>query len=81
MMVFGGGGWWWRGFGGFGEATTTVETYKVGTLTVDMFDPNSKNLIWRGVASDTLSGNPDKNTKKLDGEVHKMFQCFPPDSR
>ena len=26
---FGGGGWGWRGFGGFGEATTTVETYKV----------------------------------------------------
>lgn len=75
-----GGGWRWRGFGGFGEATTTIDTYKVGTLVVDMFDPNTKNLIWRGVATDTLSNNPEKNTKKLDGEVHKMFEHFPPTS-
>jgi Domain of unknown function (DUF4136) len=74
------GGWRWRGFGDFGEATTTVDTYKVGTLVVDMFDSNTKNLIWRGVAIDTLSSNPEKNTKKLDGEVHKMFERFPPNS-
>jgi|SRR5215469_1298773 len=75
-----GGGWRWRGVGGFGTSTTTVDTYKVGTLVVDMFDPNTKNFIWRGVATDTLSSNPEKNTKKLDSEVQKMFQHFPPNS-
>lgn len=75
-----GGGWRWRGVGGFGTATTTVDTYKVGTLVVDVFDSNSKNLIWRGVASDTVSNNADKNTKKLDGSVHKLFERFPPQS-
>src|SRR5712664_3186491 len=40
-----GGGWRWRGFGGLGEATTNVETYKVGTLVVDIFDANAKKLI------------------------------------
>jgi Domain of unknown function (DUF4136) len=69
------GGWRW---GGFGQATTTVDTYKEGTLVVDIFDSNSKNLIWRGSASDTLSSSADKNTKKLDSEVHKMFEHFPP---
>ena len=54
-----------RRWGGFGETTTTVNTYKVGTLVVDLFDATSRNLIWRGVASDTLSSSPDKNTKKL----------------
>lgn len=73
-----GGGWRLRGFGDFGEASTTVDTYKVGTLIVDMFDPNPKNLIWRGAATDMLSSNPEKNTKKLDSEVQKMFQHFPP---
>jgi hypothetical protein len=67
-----------RRWGGFGEATTTVDTYKVGTLVVDMFDANSNNLIWRGVSSDTLSSNNDKNTKKLDGDVRNMFKHFPP---
>jgi hypothetical protein len=51
------GGWGWRGFGsdGFGESTTTTETYQTGTLIVDLFDAKSKNLVWRGSATDTLS--------------------------
>jgi hypothetical protein len=67
-----------RRFGRFGDATTTVDKYKVGTLVVDMFDASSKNLIWRASASDTLAGNPEKNTKNLDKNVQKMFSHFPP---
>jgi hypothetical protein len=75
-----GGGWGRRrgGFGGFGDATTTTETYKVGTLTVDVFDGKSKTLLWRGSASDTLSNNSDKNIKELDKSVNNMFKHFPP---
>jgi Domain of unknown function (DUF4136) len=74
-----GGGRRWGGFGGgFGDATTTVETYKVGTLVVDLFDAKTEKLIWRSSASDTLSSNADKNTKNLDKGVNKMFQHFPP---
>ena len=77
-----GGGWGWRRFGGggFGDATTTTETYKVGTLVVDLFDTKAKQLIWRGSSSDTLSNNSDKNIKNLDKGVEKMFKHFPPDS-
>jgi uncharacterized protein DUF4136 len=73
-----GGGWRW---GGFGDATTTTENYKVGTLVVDLFDTKSKNLIWRGSSSDTLSNNSEKNTKNLDKGVQKMFAHFPPESK
>lgn len=75
-----GGGWRWRGFGGMGEATTTTETYKVGTLVVDLFDAKSKQLIWRGNSSDTLSNNSNKNIQNLDKDVEKMFKQFPPGS-
>jgi hypothetical protein len=82
-----GGGWGWRRFGGggfggggFGESTTTTQTYKVGTLVVDLFDTKTKQLIWRGAASDTLSNNSDKNIKNLDKGVDKMFKHFPPGS-
>lgn len=68
----------WRRFGGFGESTTTVDNYRVGTLIVSMFDVNSKQMIWRGTSSSDLSGNPDKNTKNLDKDVEKMFKRFPP---
>ena len=73
-------GWGWGGFGD-GTATTTVDTYKVGTLVVDLFDANTKNLIWRGVASDTLSSSAEKNTKKLDSDVHDLFKHFPPENK
>jgi hypothetical protein len=75
-----GGGWRWRGFGGMGEATTTTETYKVGTLVVDLFDGKTKQLIWRGNSSDTLSNNSNKNIQNLDKDVEKMFKQFPPGS-
>ena len=75
------GGWGWRGFGGDGMATTTVENYKEGTLVVDMFDANTKKLLWRGNATDTLSDKSDKNIKKLEKSVEKMFKDFPPKSK
>src|SRR4029077_9702638 len=77
-----GGGWGWRRFGGggFGEATTTTDTYKVGTLVIDLFDTKTKKLLWRGTSSGTLSNNSDKNIKNLDKEVEKLFKQFPPGS-
>ena len=77
-----GGGWGWRGFGdlGFGEATTTTNTYTVGTLVIDLFDTKSKKLLWRGSASDTLSNNSNKNIKNLDKGIQKMFHHFPPEA-
>ncbi len=75
-----GGGWRWRGFGGMGEATTTEQDYKEGTLVVDMYDAKSKQLIWRSRAEDTLSSKAEKNEKNLDKGVAKMFKKFPPDS-
>jgi hypothetical protein len=76
-----GGGWGWRRGGSFGDSTTTVENYKVGTLVVDLFDSHSRKLIWRGSSSDTLSDKSDKNIKTLDKGVQKMFDHFPPGER
>src|SRR5216684_6400725 len=74
-----GGGWRWGG--GLGTATTTVDNYKVGTLVVDLFDSNTKKLIWRGSSSDTLSDKSDKKIKELDKGVQKMFAHFPPEEK
>jgi hypothetical protein len=74
------GGWMWRDFGD-GMATTTEEDTPVGTLMVDIFDTSTKKLIWRGKATDTLSGKPEKDEKKLDKAVAEMFKKFPPASK
>jgi hypothetical protein len=73
-----GGGWRWRGFGGDGLATTTTEITKVGSVTVDIFDSQTQGLIWRGKDTDDLSANADKNIRKLQQDIDKMFKKFPP---
>jgi hypothetical protein len=62
-------------------ATTTVENIPVGTLVVDLFDGSTKKLIWRAHGSDTLSGKPEKNEKKLEKRVAELFEHFPPKSK
>jgi len=73
-----GGGWRWRGFGGMGEATTTEQDYKEGTLLIDMYDAKTKQLVWRGSAEDTVSNKEENNEKNLNKGVAKMFKKFPP---
>ncbi len=77
---YGGYGWRGRGGMGMGTATTTTSEYLVGTLVVDIFDAKSKELMFRGTATDELSDKAEKNLKKLDKATTKMFKDFPPGS-
>ena len=71
------GGWRWR-WGGFGDATTYVENYKVGTVVVDIFDADTKQAMWRGAATDALSDNAARNASATEDAITKMFARFPP---
>jgi Domain of unknown function (DUF4136) len=78
------GGYGWRGWGGgmgTGTATTTTSEYLVGTLVVDIFDAKTKQLMFRGTASDEISDKPEKNIKKVEKASAKMFKDFPPGSK
>ncbi len=82
-----GSGWGWGGWGwgggwgpGFGTsmATTTTTDQNVGNLVIDLFEGNSKKLLWRGLATENLSSNAGKNTKMVDSDINNMFKNFPP---
>jgi hypothetical protein len=68
-------GW---GFYGWGTATTQVIPFVEGTMVVDLFDAKTKRLVWRGIATDTISSDPQKNAMKIEKAVEKMFKKFPP---
>jgi hypothetical protein len=68
-------GWKWSWAG---EASAAEGNYTVGTLIVDAFDTRTKQVVWRGIATDTLSNKPDKNAEKMTKAVGKMFKSFPP---
>lgn len=76
------GGWGWRGgWGGgmaMGSAQTTVRTYDVGTLVLDMFDSSSKQAIWRGTASSTVPTSTERINAAVESGLDKMFAGFPP---
>ena len=75
-------GYGWYGYGGMGMATTTVTEIPVGTLMIDLVDAKKKELVWRGVASDTLNTDPSRTAedreKKLREVAAKMFEGYPP---
>ena len=76
------GGYGYRGFGGgMATASTVVNEYPVGTLVVDMFDAKTKNLVFRGIAEDELSDNPERNKQRLEKASAKMFKNFPPGAK
>jgi hypothetical protein len=63
------------GWGGI--ATTRIETVPVGTLVVAIYESGTHHLVWRSIAHDTLSDNPNTNAKKLEKAIDKMFRKFP----
>jgi hypothetical protein len=69
--------WGMRGIGG-GMGGITPEQSLIGTLIVDMYSTNGKEMVWRGVAQDTLNEkNSQKNMQMVDKAVAKMFKKYP----
>ena len=63
----------WRGIG-----TVTVDTIYTGQLVVDVYDAATRQLLWRGMVSDTVTDKPEKNERRLNEAVAKLFKQFPP---
>ncbi len=73
-----GGGWRWGG--GMGSSTTQVRTYYKGTLVIDMYDAKTNHMIYRGTGTDSISDKPQKNEKKINKVLDKLFnpEKWPP---
>lgn len=84
---FGYGAGWGRGWygGGMGSSMTsgTTTTIHIGELALDMYDPASKQIVWRGTASKTLDAKakPDKRQKNLDKGAAKLLKNYPPPAK
>jgi hypothetical protein len=80
---FGSGGWggpfgW--GWGNWGNTRVTSSSIDIGKLVVGLFDPATKQLVWRGSASKTLDikKDPEKNYRNLEKAMAKLFKNYPP---
>lgn len=54
-----------------------VEDYTVGTLVIDMYDEEGKNLLWQGILNKTLKSNPKKREKSIPKNIGKLMKDYP----
>jgi len=78
----GGYGGYYGGWGGMGMASsqTYATNYTDGSLILGIFETSEKKMIWQGVATKTLSENPDteERTQTINDAVAKLLADFPP---
>ena len=68
--------WGMRGIGG-GMGSITPQQNVEATMVVSLYDVKQKELVWRGIAQDTLNNNGNKNQKEVQNAVNKMFKQWP----
>jgi len=68
--------WGMRGIGG-GMGGISPQQNIEATLVVSLYNLKAKQLIWRGIAQDTLDNNGNKNQQIVEKAVQKMFKQWP----
>lgn len=76
-------GYGYRGwYGAPVGSQTRVRQYEEGSLLLDILEPKTKALLWRGSASTRVgrSSSPEKSRKTINAAVEKMLKKFPPEN-
>jgi hypothetical protein len=68
--------WGMRGIGG-GMGSISPQQNVEATMVVSLYDLKAKELVWRGMAQDTLSNKGEKNQEMVNKAVQKMFKQWP----
>jgi hypothetical protein len=68
--------WGMRGIGG-GMGGISPQQNVDTTMVISLYDVKQKELVWRGIAENTLSNNGGKNQKNVEKAVQKMFKQWP----
>lgn len=65
---------------GFSDSHTSVDHYQEGTLVLDILDPKSNKLVWRGTANGRVPKNLSQQEKEQAAQevVGKILENFPP---
>src|SRR5271169_6084071 len=68
--------WGMRGIGG-GMGGISPQQNIEATMVVSLYNPKTQELVWRGIAQDTLNNNGNKNQEMVNKAVQKMFKQWP----
>jgi hypothetical protein len=65
---------WWRGWG---PRYADVTEYNEGTVIIDVVDPSSHELLWRGRGISRVSDDPEQYQRELMKAVTAILDKFP----
>ena len=76
------------GYGPYGRyggisSTTTVREYQEGTLLIDVVEPSSKQLVWRGAGQARIReySKPEEREQRINQAVKEILEKFPPGAK
>jgi len=77
------GAWGWHFYGRYYYQTEVVHrSYTVGTLGIDIFDGDTKQPIWHGWATKTISTSDRENpSPSIEKAVAAIIERFPPTAK
>ena len=65
------------------NGSARVAEIVTGTLVVGLLDPETKSILWRGVATRDVDvkASPEKRDKNVNKAMAKLFEHYPPKAR
>lgn len=67
-----------RSFGyGYGSTSYSQQEYQEGTIIVDFYDAQSKDLLWQGVIKAEVKQNAKKKDKSVAENVRRLMYKYP----
>jgi len=72
-----GPGWTWGPYWGPLVASGVMTTdFKKGMLVIDVWNPRTRQAVFRGTATSSIGDNPLKTIKKIDKSIDKIVDAF-----
>jgi hypothetical protein len=63
---------------GFLDSGTTLQDVPLDTLIIDMYNPKTHQLLWRGAITEPVAKTEDKNDRTIDKAVTMLISKYPP---
>jgi hypothetical protein len=72
-----GTGWSWGPYWAPAIASGTISTdFKKGMLVIDIWNPRTREAVFRGTAVESIGDDPLKTVKKIDKSIDKIVQAY-----
>ena len=66
------------GASGFLDSGTALQDVPLDTLIIDIYNPKTHQLLWRGAVTEPVAKSEDKNDRTIDHAVTLLISKYPP---